>query len=145
MRVHHCYYSILRPLENLCCLVCLMTYIQHWFGTEHTSESSSTPVSWQAISGQVMGAPPPSMMASWTYCCKHWRGSTAALICVFVLYTNTLQMACPCKKSNNSTYRYYKHTHNHQHRDWNIIKNVQNITSMYGKLCKMQTNKLLCK
>lgn len=42
--------------------------------TGRTSESSSTPVFRHAMSGQVIGAPPPSIMASWTYCCKHWRG-----------------------------------------------------------------------
>lgn len=35
------------------------------------SESKSAPDFWQLISGQVIGAPPPSTMASWTYCCKH--------------------------------------------------------------------------
>lgn len=61
----------------------ISTYDLHIAGVKrgHTSESCSTPVIWQAISGQVMGVPPPSIMAKWTYCFKHWgeKNDKAAL------------------------------------------------------------------
>lgn len=91
--VHQHYFCILWRVQS--CLLFLVWPTYHQFLTGHTSESSSTPVFWQAISGQVMGAPPPSVMARRTYCCKHWRGRNNTDIeqqCC-----NASQRSCPWK------------------------------------------------